>query len=239
MSVRVIHGANEGEFSLDGHTVAQAAKKLKEAFNISADASAFMNGTAVESNHVLGDGDTLEFVRTLGQKGGLHDYWSRAELIEFFGEDEVRQMEEAGMQLTLKPVLTAGEVMTWDKWLRNRQNPPDRYSIHVNTEGDALPTIRSHGVEIVRERFTVSDESGHSCFLGNTILFSLIGRLAQRSNVFVHIDVLKQDVWKDDHVADETVMRTARSLRAKLRQAGIVAVTVNTSQKQHVALMRR
>lgn len=112
-------------------------------------------------------------------------------------------------------------------------------NVEQTSRNDGRLIVSVHGVTIDRTRFTVIDETGLSCFLGNTIPFGLMSRLAQSSDVFVHIDVLKTDVWHDEHVTDETVMRTARSLRAKLREAGIVAVSVNTSQKQHIALMKR
>ncbi len=141
MTVRIVHGANEGRFSLEGQTVEQVARYLREVFNIPADASALVNGKEVPRNHVLADGDILEFVRIWGQKGGLKDYWSEDELREFFGEKEVQQMKDAGMKATMKPALSADEVLSWGKWLRDRQHDP----LH-------MPHVR---VDIKKETITV------------------------------------------------------------------------------------
>ena len=84
MSVRVVHGANEGHFSAEVQSVERVMRYLRKVFNIPADASAWVNGKGVERSYILEDGDNLELVQTFGHKGGLQHYWSRDELIEFF-----------------------------------------------------------------------------------------------------------------------------------------------------------
>ena len=64
MSVRVIHGANEGRYPAEGRTIGQVARSLREVFNVPADALALVNGEEVARDHVLVDGSNLEFVKT-------------------------------------------------------------------------------------------------------------------------------------------------------------------------------
>ncbi len=69
MSVRVIHGANEGFFDLQNQTVRTVRKALTEVFNIPKNAVALIDGEPVVDESGIGDGDVLEFVRELGMKG--------------------------------------------------------------------------------------------------------------------------------------------------------------------------
>lgn len=167
MSVRVVHGANEGHLPVEAESVGKVAHMLREVFNVPADASAFVNGEEVTRDHVLAAGDNLEFVQEFGQKGGLHDYWSRAELVEFFGEDEVRQMEEAGMKLTPRPVLTADEVISWGKWLRDRQHDPSStIPVRVDIKSGTI-TVHGKSFDIDQQMAAVVkclvEARGHRC----------------------------------------------------------------------------
>jgi hypothetical protein len=67
--IKVIHGANDGTFNLSGATIAQVRASLVDAFNIPADALAFVNGEQVDNEFVLKAQDTCEFVRAAGVKG--------------------------------------------------------------------------------------------------------------------------------------------------------------------------
>jgi hypothetical protein len=167
MSVRVVHGANDGHFSAGGQTVGRVAHVLRDVFNVPADASALVNGKDVRRNHMLADGDTLEFVRTFGQKGGIHDYWSENELMEFFGEDEVEQMKNGGMKLTNRPVLSADEVMSWGKWLRDRQHDPSlTIPVRVDIKNTAI-TVSGKTFDIDQQMAAVVqcliEARGHRC----------------------------------------------------------------------------
>ena len=155
MSVRVVHGINEGRFAAEGHTIEQVAHSLCEVFNLPADAVALVNGKEVTRDHILADGDNLEFTRTFGQKGGLHDFWSEEELREFFGDKEVQQMVEAGMKPTARPVMSAGEVVSWGKWLRDRQHDP-AHTLHVRVdiENESI-TIRGKTFDIDQQMAAV------------------------------------------------------------------------------------
>ena len=68
-SVKVIHGANDGVFSLVGAKVSTVRASLVDAFNIPGDALAFVNGDQVDQNYTLQQNDTLEFVKQAGVKG--------------------------------------------------------------------------------------------------------------------------------------------------------------------------
>jgi hypothetical protein len=155
MSVRVVHGANEGPYALEGYTVEQVARSLREVFNIPADAVAWVDGRRVTKDHVLADGNKLEFTKNWGHKGGFQDCWSEEELREFFGEEEVQQMMAAGMKLTARPVLSAGEVMSWGKWLRDRQHDPSHtLHVRVDIENETI-TVRGKAFDIDQQMAAV------------------------------------------------------------------------------------
>lgn len=68
--VRVVHGANEQYFdSIEGKTVGQVRKSLRDAFNIPGDANALIAGKDVGDDFVLEGGMSLEFVKESGVKG--------------------------------------------------------------------------------------------------------------------------------------------------------------------------
>lgn len=67
--VKVIHGANDDEFGIAGATVQQVRANLVDAFNIPGDALAFVDGEQVDQNHILQEGQVLEFVKAAGVKG--------------------------------------------------------------------------------------------------------------------------------------------------------------------------
>lgn len=68
-SVKVIHGANDGTFDLTGSKVSGVRASLVDAFNISQDAIAFVNGQRVADSYQLRVDDVIEFVRERGVKG--------------------------------------------------------------------------------------------------------------------------------------------------------------------------
>jgi|TARA_Y100000034_G_scaffold132302_1_gene194952 hypothetical protein len=71
--IRVVHGANEQYFdNLEGKTVGQVKKSLREVFNIPSDAEALIGSKQVGDEFVLEGGQSLEFVKEAGVKGR---YW--------------------------------------------------------------------------------------------------------------------------------------------------------------------
>lgn len=69
MSVQVTSGANDGNFPLEGNTVAQLRQKLGAALNIAADASATINGIRATDTSIAYDGDEVVFARATAEKG--------------------------------------------------------------------------------------------------------------------------------------------------------------------------
>jgi len=67
--VKVIYGVHAIEATLAGRTVLSVREALAQPLNISPRAVALVNGQEVDSTHVLGQGELLEFVRYAGEKG--------------------------------------------------------------------------------------------------------------------------------------------------------------------------
>lgn len=67
--VKVVHGANDGEFEVAGETVGRVRASLAHAHNIPDDAIALVNGRRVTEDFRLADNSVLEFVRESGVKG--------------------------------------------------------------------------------------------------------------------------------------------------------------------------
>jgi len=65
---RIIHGSCDGEFVVAGASVRSIRASLVDAFNISADALAFLNGKQVDWRYRLRGGESLEFVKPWGRK---------------------------------------------------------------------------------------------------------------------------------------------------------------------------
>lgn len=99
--VKVIHGANDGIFSVAGVAVASVRASLVDAFNIPGDAEAFVNGEAVPPAYRLQDHDTLEFIKHRGQKGVGDRVWTGEEFCQFFkiSPDDLRQWIAQGLKV--------------------------------------------------------------------------------------------------------------------------------------------
>ena len=78
--VRIVHGANDGEFAVAGSRVRTLQEALTDAFNLPVDAAACVNGEPVAANYVLQPGDTLEFCKQRGNKG-VRRMLTRAEIL--------------------------------------------------------------------------------------------------------------------------------------------------------------
>ena len=139
MTVRIIHGVNQDSLPLAGHTIHFVAENLRDVFNIPLTASALVNGEDSSPDHILLDGDQVEFVRTLGQKGGLPDYSSERELKQLFTAEELEQMREAGMKMQTRKVLPGHEVSQWQRWLADHKHLPTTTThVVVDIEGESI-----------------------------------------------------------------------------------------------------
>lgn len=68
-NIRVIHGANEGYFPVNGKTIGDVRKGLKDTFSLPGDAIAQVDGKDVNDDFVLASGQSLEFYKAAGTKG--------------------------------------------------------------------------------------------------------------------------------------------------------------------------
>ena len=111
MSVRVICGVNEGRYPVAGKSIAEVRKGLLDAFNLSAEHVANVNSHQCENVEVLHDGDTLEFNKTSGCKGGIQDFASETELRQLFGDDGFERLIKAGLKSSMQPVFRFEQVL--------------------------------------------------------------------------------------------------------------------------------
>jgi len=97
-SVTVIHGANDGIFTVAGSIVTEVQKSLADAFNIPPYAIAFVNGEEVKSTFTLSAGDRLEFVYRTGIKG-LGELLTPEDLMSRWriSPDEYQELQDLGL----------------------------------------------------------------------------------------------------------------------------------------------
>jgi DNA-binding response OmpR family regulator len=93
-----------------------------------------------------------------------------------------------------------------------------------------------HGLVVDHALFTVTFR-GKPCFLGNGLPFRLLDRLARSPGAFVSYEDLLADVWQGRRT-DDAVRSVVKSLRRRLRRAGLaeVADAVDGSASGHHAL---
>jgi hypothetical protein len=223
MSVRIVHGANEGCFEFAGQTVKQVHRVLRDAFNIPADAKAMVDGQGVGEDYMIRNGDNVEFVRILGQKGGLHDFWSMREVAELLGADAIQAMSELG----IKPI---GQLVFSSEKI-----------------GEYISTIKSKKHDTRSLTNLVLDFSSMTLTCGkqgpfeidNSIIFRLLNRLNARPCHYVQLDHLKRDVWEDEFVDDGTVHRTARRLRKRLEEMQIDGIEIKPSNGSWALMIQK
>lgn len=69
----VYNGVNKNTLNLTGNTVAQAVAKCADLLNLDEDSILKVNGSEVNADYVIEDGDILEFVKEAGVKGAAGD----------------------------------------------------------------------------------------------------------------------------------------------------------------------
>ena len=79
-----------------------------------------------------------------------------------------------------------------------------------------------------------------ACYLGNTLPFRLLERLARRPNHLIHSDTLLQELW-DRYSSRESLRSVVRVLRRKLVAAKMqeLADAIDGSTAHHYGLMLR
>jgi|GEM_PF-2351951 len=217
MSVRVVHGANEGYFSVEGMTVSQVDHKLRDVFNIPSNATALINGKDVDRRHVVANDDVVEFVRSDGRKGGVQEYWSASEVVELFGPDAIEEMRGCGITPVRITAYTVDQVTSFQA--QRVGNPePSRYGLIIDPG-----------------KYAVSFKDQGPLLLGNTISFHLLARLARRPNVYVEFRKLRDEVWKEETTEDATITRAISRLRKQLQEGEFTGITFE-SQRHAVRL---
>lgn len=145
MTIRVVHAANEDHLDLHGKTVGFVAKQLHQVFNIPNAAVSFVNGEKVTFDHILSNGENLEFIQENGRKGGLQDFWSEAEILRLFGPESLELMKQKGFKLKPQLVATADDVIAWQQWFMDRSTDPTKaIPVQVDLESE---TITVSGVQ--------------------------------------------------------------------------------------------
>jgi len=102
-----------------------------------------------------------------------------------------------------------------------------RAVIHDSTVGRNPAAGRNGKVRPATVRPILSESTlsvvwkGRSVYLGNTLGYRLLGRLARSPNQFVtHLDLL-QEVWENEELATGTIRSVVRHLRRRLRDGGM------------------
>lgn len=87
------------------------------------------------------------------------------------------------------------------------------------------------------KRLSVTFE-GKTCFLGNSLPFKFLSRLAREPNAYVSHEELLTDVWNDRSVSDSALRSVVKMLRNKLRQDGLarLADAIDGTQPGHYSL---
>jgi hypothetical protein len=74
---------------------------------------------------------------------------------------------------------------------------------------------------VVDPKTLVVNFDGRTCFLGNTLPFRFLARLAQRPNRYFSYEELLADVWDGCRRSDASVRSVVKVLRRRLREAGM------------------
>lgn len=81
--------------------------------------------------------------------------------------------------------------------------------------------------------------AGKNCYLGYTISFKLVARLARRPNHFVAMEDLLRDVWEGDRKSPNTIRSAIRNLKQRLQEAGMndLAATIQSEGGRYAMLL--
>lgn len=160
---------------------------------------------------------------------------ARADIMNLEKQERIRQtlrrLAEA-QATTIKLMEQALELMSEDLTL----DPVTFWKSRSSPNSFRLP---SKSALIDPETLTITFH-GRSCFLGKTLPFRLFHRLACRPNAYVSYEDLLTDVW-DGERTDEAIRSVVKTLRGKLRQAGMkqLADAIDGSVPGHYALKLR
>jgi DNA-binding response OmpR family regulator len=113
-------------------------------------------------------------------------------------------------------------------------NPWSYFYAHVVPRDDAQPARADLVIDAAR--FSVHFR-GRNCFLGNTLPFRLLARLAQRPDTYVSHEDLLAEVWEGVR-SEGAVRAVVKTLRQRLRRAGLgeLADAIDGTVRGHYAL---
>ena len=120
---------------------------------------------------------------------------------------------------------------------KNAEGPSDNELMSLETVGNQIAA--KDDLVIDRDRFTVTYK-GKPCFLGNTMAFQVIERLAKAAarRVFLSLGTLKQDFWAGRDISDEGVQRQISTLRSKLEADGVKGIEFESERKHYRLILR-
>src|SRR5437899_13066336 len=91
---------------------------------------------------------------------------------------------------------------------------------NVQTRAQSTPIkVHCHSFRIETNLMSVTFRC-KTCFLGNTLAFKLLCRLARRPNTYVSYEELLADVWHGVR-SNSAVRSVVKTLRSKLRREGL------------------
>jgi len=208
--VKVIHGANDGTFALEGAKVGTVRSSLVDAFNIPKDAIAFVNGELADMGYTLATDDTLEFCKQSGSKG-VRRMFTKAEILHEYTGHPADVMDELFASLPHDDV--NGDVQPiWhevvvDEWL------DERYSRKRADDGEDK-VIPPFGVRIAGH---IVDELTSTEW---KILSSVLSR-ATADKPGVSFDEVIEDVWgHDTNWKDEALKQHIKRINRKFLDQG-------------------
>ncbi|WP_013627473.1 helix-turn-helix domain-containing protein [Rubinisphaera brasiliensis] len=217
MSVRVINGANEGFYPLAGKTIGEVRKALRDIFSISPRLLAMRNGNYCEDTTVLEDGDNLEFCLVSGMKGGVPDFWSESEILDFIGPSALDELKKMGCEEPYTKQQVSGLVISW------------------SSKSGVVEAPNKLIVDFTTMTLRYGEQGPYK--IDNSLKYRLLNRLSSRPGVYVHLDKLKRDVWNDEYVSDDVVNRQARYAREALEEIPLPTVTLDYKRHSWALLL--
>ncbi len=222
MSVRVVHGANDGRWEFVGKTICEVRRLLNELYNLHPALTAWVNGIPCDDATVLQEGDNLEFGRVSGEKGGVQDFWTESEVAELFGASALSELEKAGIRPCQVTVFSKSQISNWQQTRSQVASGCELANRPVFIDFSTM-TLR-----VTEGEFLINDQ----------VRYRLLACLARRPNHYWMVDTLKREVWDDVHgeTADATVSREMRRLTSSLRDLGITSIWPDSKRHRHALL---
>lgn len=154
------------------------------------------------------------------QRRGASDFWTENDIHDLFGEGAVEELRQFGFT-PVNSLYSKEQIATWQSAKK--------------TAIEQRNQTRTLVVDFERMTLQYGDQGPFE--IDGTIKFRLLERLAHRPGIYVHLDTLKQEVWRYEYVDDDVVNRQARFARQALRNMGIHNATLKTQMKSWALLL--